>query len=66
LEEVEAVWEDIATADRLIDRMVNGREGFQFSRRWGPTQVRVHLDRLQGMEYLATGKRLIRSARPVA
>jgi alkylhydroperoxidase/carboxymuconolactone decarboxylase family protein YurZ len=35
----------------LIEAMVNGREGFQFSRRevrahtgWGATQVRVHLD----------------------
>ena len=43
----------------LIGQMVNGREGFQFSRRevrahtgWGSTQVRVHLDRLQEMEYL--------------
>jgi len=43
----------------LIAQMVNGREGFQFSRRdvraytgWGSTQVRVHLDRLQEMEYL--------------
>jgi DNA primase catalytic core len=43
----------------LIEAMVNGREGFQFSRRdvraytgWGATQVRVHLDRLHEMEYL--------------
>ena len=43
----------------LIEEMVNGREGFQFSRRdvraytgWGATQVRVHLDRLHEMEYL--------------
>lgn len=43
----------------LIEEMVNGREGFQFSRRdvrahtgWGATQVRVHMDRLQEMEYL--------------
>ena len=43
----------------LIEAMVNGREGFHFSRRdvraytgWGATQVRVHLDRLQEMEYL--------------
>jgi hypothetical protein len=39
--------------------MVNGREAYQFSRRdvrvhtgWGATQVRIHLDRLQEMEYL--------------
>ena len=43
----------------LIGKMVNGREGFHFSRRdvrahtgWSATQVRVHLDRLQEMEYL--------------
>jgi hypothetical protein len=43
----------------LIGQMVNGREGFHFSRRdvrahtgWSATQVRVHLDRLQEMEYL--------------
>jgi hypothetical protein len=43
----------------LIGRMVNGRVDFQFSRRdvraytgWGETQVRLHLDRLQEMEYL--------------
>jgi hypothetical protein len=43
----------------LIAGLVNGREGFQFSRRdvrvhtgWGETQVRLHLDRLQEMEYL--------------
>jgi hypothetical protein len=43
----------------LIGRMVNGRPDFQFSRRdvraytgWGETQVRLHLDRLQEMEYL--------------
>jgi DNA primase len=43
----------------LIGQMVNGREDFRFSRRdvrahtgWGSTQVRVHLDRLQEMEYL--------------
>jgi hypothetical protein len=43
----------------LIAGMVNGREDFRFSRRdvrahtgWGSTQVRVHLDRLQEMEYL--------------
>ena len=43
----------------LIEKLVNGREDFQFSRRdvrahtgWGSTQVRVHLDRLQEMEYL--------------
>ena len=43
----------------LIGQMVNGREGFHFSRRdvrehtgWGATQVRMHLDRLQEMEYL--------------
>ena len=43
----------------LIEEMVNGREGFQFSRRdvrahtgWGATQVRIHLDRLHEMEYL--------------
>jgi hypothetical protein len=43
----------------LIEEMVKGREGFQFSRRdvrahtgWGATQVRVHLDRLHEMEYL--------------
>ena len=43
----------------LIEAMVKGREGFQFSRRdvraytgWGATQVRVHLDRLHEMEYL--------------
>ena len=43
----------------LIGEMVNGREGFHFSRRdvrahtgWSATQVRVHLDRLQEMEYL--------------
>jgi DNA primase catalytic core len=43
----------------LIEAMVNGREGFQFSRRdvrahtgWGATQVRIHLDRLHEMEYL--------------
>ena len=45
----------------LIGEMVKGRDGFQFSRRevreytgWGATQVRVHLDRLQEMEYLVT------------
>jgi DNA primase catalytic core len=43
----------------LIAAMVKGREGVQFSRRdvrahtgWGETQVRLHLDRLQEMEYL--------------
>lgn len=43
----------------LIGEMVAGREGFQFSRRdvrayagWGATQIRIHLDRLQEMEYL--------------
>jgi DNA primase len=43
----------------LIEAMVAGRAGFHFSRRdvrahtgWGATQVRVHLDRLQEMEYL--------------
>jgi DNA primase len=43
----------------LIEQMVNGRTDFRFSRRdvrahtgWGATQVRVHLDRLQEMEYL--------------
>jgi DNA primase len=43
----------------LIGQLVNGREDFRFSRRdvrahtgWGSTQVRVHLDRLQEMEYL--------------
>jgi DNA primase len=44
----------------LIGELVAGREGFHFSRRdvrlhtgWGATQVRIHLDRLQEMEYLA-------------
>ena len=43
----------------LIGDMMRGREGTQFSRRevrehtgWGSTQVRIHLDRLQEMEYL--------------
>jgi DNA primase len=43
----------------LIEAMVNGREGFHFSRRdvraytgWGETQLRMHLDRLADMEYL--------------
>ena len=43
----------------LIAGMMEGREGVQFSRRevrehtgWGSTQVRLHLDRLQEMEYL--------------
>ena len=43
----------------LIGKMAAGRAGFSFSRRdvrehtgWGATQVRVHLDRLQEMEYL--------------
>jgi hypothetical protein len=43
----------------LIAQMVNGRDAHQFSRRdvrvhtgWGATQVRIHLDRLQEMEYL--------------
>jgi hypothetical protein len=43
----------------LIGDMMRGREGAQFSRRevrehtgWGSTQVRIHLDRLQEMEYL--------------
>jgi hypothetical protein len=43
----------------LIEQMVDGREGFLFSRRdvrqytgWGATQVRIHMDRLQEMEYL--------------
>jgi DNA primase len=43
----------------LIEGLVAGREDFRFSRRdvrahtgWGATQVRVHLDRLQEMEYL--------------
>jgi DNA primase catalytic core len=43
----------------LIAVMMKGREGAQFSRRevrehtgWGSTQVRIHLDRLQEMEYL--------------
>jgi len=43
----------------LIGEMTAGREGFQFSRRdvrayagWGATQIRIHLDRLQEMEYL--------------
>ena len=43
----------------LIAGMMRGRGGTQFSRRevrehtgWGSTQVRIHLDRLQEMEYL--------------
>jgi DNA primase catalytic core len=43
----------------LIEELVAGRKDFHFSRRdvrrhtgWGATQVRVHLDRLQEMEYL--------------
>ena len=43
----------------LIAGMVGGQERIQFSRRdvraytgWGETQVRIHLDRLQEMEYL--------------
>ncbi len=43
----------------LIAQLVNGREDFRFSRRevreytgWGATQIRVHMDRLQEMEYL--------------
>lgn len=78
---VEATHEDIATADRLMQellersldelppqtrklltlvaQMVNGRKDFLFSRRavrehtgWGATQIRIHLDRLQELEYL--------------
>lgn len=43
----------------LIAQMVNGRKDFLFSRRavrehtgWGATQIRIHLDRLQELEYL--------------
>ncbi|MBV9083704.1 MAG: toprim domain-containing protein [Acidobacteriaceae bacterium] len=43
----------------LIEQMVNGREGFFFSRRdvraytgWGATQTRIHMDRLHELEYL--------------
>lgn len=44
----------------LIVEMVNGREDFRFSRRdvraytnWGHSQLKVHLHRLEEMEYLA-------------
>jgi DNA primase len=43
----------------LIAQMVNGKEGFLFSRRqvreytgWGATQIRIHIDRLHELEYL--------------
>jgi DNA primase len=43
----------------LIDAMVNGRTDFRFSRRdvrehtgWGHTQLKVHLHRLEELEYL--------------
>jgi DNA primase len=43
----------------LIVRMVNGREEFRFSRKdvreyteWGNTQLKVHLHRLEDLEYL--------------
>lgn len=43
----------------LIEQMVNGREGFRFSRRdvraftgWGHTQLKTHLHRLEELEHL--------------
>jgi hypothetical protein len=45
----------------IIGEMAAGREGFEFTRRdvrahtgWGATQVRIHLERLEELEYLIT------------
>ena len=44
----------------LIEQLVGGRQGFHFSRRdvrehtgWGHTQLKVHLHRLEELEYLS-------------